>query len=61
VVLELIVDTTKTIDPHVRLLGNLRRKKIPGLDGIRGIAALVVVGMHDQLFNRPDFWGTRIW
>jgi len=44
-------------DPRERLLTNLRRKKIPGLDGVRGIAALVVVGMHDQLINRQDFLG----
>jgi peptidoglycan/LPS O-acetylase OafA/YrhL len=44
-------------DPRGRLLANLNRKMIPGLDGIRGIAALVVVGMHDQLINRQDFLG----
>jgi peptidoglycan/LPS O-acetylase OafA/YrhL len=56
-VLRVAIDTTQLVDPRDRLLRNLRRKKIPGLDGIRGIAALVVVGMHDQLFNRPDFLG----
>jgi peptidoglycan/LPS O-acetylase OafA/YrhL len=37
-------------DPHNRLLENLKKKKIPGLDGLRGIAALCVVGFHDQFF-----------
>ena len=32
--------------PVNRLLANFRRRNIPGLDGIRGIAALCVVGFH---------------
>jgi peptidoglycan/LPS O-acetylase OafA/YrhL len=53
----LAIDAKYPVDPLDHLLANLRRKKIPGLDGIRGIAALVVVGMHDQLINRQDFLG----
>lgn len=30
-----------------RLLANLNRRNIPGLDGLRGIAALSVVAFHD--------------
>jgi peptidoglycan/LPS O-acetylase OafA/YrhL len=33
-------------DPQDRLLENLQRRVIPGLDGIRGIAALCVVMFH---------------
>ena len=36
--------------PQSRLLRNLNKRKIPGLDGIRGLAALSVVGFHDQYF-----------
>jgi peptidoglycan/LPS O-acetylase OafA/YrhL len=35
-----------SMEPRERLLANLRRRNIPGLDGIRGIAALSVVGYH---------------
>lgn len=38
-------------DPRGRLVENLRKSKIPGLDGLRGIAALSVVGFHDQVFS----------
>ena len=48
---------TQSIDPLDRLQMNLRKKQIPGLDGIRGIAALSVVGFHDQLANHPDWFG----
>jgi len=37
-------------DARTRLLENLTKSKIPGLDGLRGIAALCVVGFHDQFF-----------
>lgn len=40
-----------------RLLFNLRRNKIPGLDGIRGIAALSVVGFHDRFIASHDQTG----
>jgi peptidoglycan/LPS O-acetylase OafA/YrhL len=33
-------------DPRELLFRNLHRRKIPGLDGIRGIAALTVVAFH---------------
>src|SRR5438045_7133904 len=33
-------------DPRDRLIENLQRRVIPGLDGIRGIAALSVVMFH---------------
>src|SRR5436305_14602622 len=32
--------------PIRKLLANLQRRTIPGLDGIRGISALCVVGFH---------------
>lgn len=38
---------------QVRLQTNLRKKKIPGLDGIRGIAALSVVAFHGQTIAHP--------
>lgn len=44
-------------EPRERLLVNLNRRRIPGLDGIRGIAALAVVGFHDQLVSHSDFFG----
>src|SRR5215831_9649714 len=34
------------LDPRDRLIQNLQRRVIPGLDGIRGIAALSVVMFH---------------
>jgi len=34
------------MEPRERLLANLQRRNIPGLDGIRGIAALSVVAFH---------------
>ena len=45
---------TRKVDPLDRLQANLRKKKIPGLDGIRGIAALSVVGLHDQVIAHPE-------
>jgi peptidoglycan/LPS O-acetylase OafA/YrhL len=51
------LETSQSIAPLERLLINLRRKKIPGLDGIRGIAALSVVGMHDQELAHHDWFG----
>ncbi len=42
------------VDPLDRLQANLRKKKIPGLDGMRGIAALSVVGLHDQVIAHPE-------
>ncbi len=49
--------STGDLDPLGRLQANLRLKKIPGLDGIRGIAALVVVGLHDQVMAHEDLSG----
>jgi peptidoglycan/LPS O-acetylase OafA/YrhL len=43
-------------DPRARLLQNLQKKKIPGLDGIRGIAALAVVGFHEQYMSSQNGW-----
>jgi peptidoglycan/LPS O-acetylase OafA/YrhL len=40
-------------DPRQRLLANLRRRHIPGLDGIRGIAALSVVAHHCTAYVFP--------
>src|SRR5271155_1293817 len=40
-------------DPRQRLLANLRRRHIPGLDGIRGIAALSVVAHHCTSYVFP--------
>ena len=34
------------MEPRERLLANLQRRNIPGLDGLRGIAALTVVALH---------------
>lgn len=39
--------------PRERLLANLHRRNIPGLDGIRGIAALSVVAFHGWSANFP--------
>jgi peptidoglycan/LPS O-acetylase OafA/YrhL len=47
----------QSIHPFDRLQMNLRRRQIPGLDGIRGIAALSVVGFHDQEINHHDWFG----
>jgi peptidoglycan/LPS O-acetylase OafA/YrhL len=41
-------------DPRNRLLENLKKGKIPGLDGLRGIAALCVVGFHYQVFTSGE-------
>src|SRR5579863_1978186 len=51
------IDRMRNFDPVERLRSNLNRKKIPGLDGIRGIAALMVVGLHDQLLHYADWSG----
>ncbi len=48
---------TQNINPLGRLQMNLQKRQIPGLDGIRGIAALSVVGFHDQEINHPDWFG----
>lgn len=37
---------TVALSPRERLLANLQRRKIPGLDGLRGFAALSVVAFH---------------
>jgi peptidoglycan/LPS O-acetylase OafA/YrhL len=34
------------VEPREQLLSNLQRRNIPGLDGLRGIAALTVVALH---------------
>jgi peptidoglycan/LPS O-acetylase OafA/YrhL len=54
------IGATQNPDPLDRLQVNLRRKKIPGLDGIRGIAALAVVGLHDEVIAHRD-WSGRIY
>jgi peptidoglycan/LPS O-acetylase OafA/YrhL len=51
------IDRVGNFDPVERLRSNLKRKKIPGIDGIRGIAALMVVGLHDQLLHYADWSG----
>jgi len=51
------VEATKSIEALERLRMNLWRKQIPGLDGIRGIAALSVVGFHDWEISRHDLSG----
>src|SRR5438477_3696178 len=40
-------------DNRERLLANLGRRNIPGLDGIRGIAALSVVAFHGWTARFP--------
>lgn len=54
------VVATKSIEALERLRINLWKKQIPGLDGIRGIAALSVVGFHDWEIARHD-WSGRIY
>lgn len=49
--------TIRNRDPLARLQANLRKKKIPGLDGLRGIAALSVLGLHDQVMSHRDALG----
>jgi len=44
-------------DAREKLLLNLERKKIPGLDGLRAIAALSVVGFHDHYLARHGWFG----
>ena len=46
--------------PRERLLANLQRRKIPGLDGLRGFSALSVVAFHGWSQRFPGRIALRI-
>jgi peptidoglycan/LPS O-acetylase OafA/YrhL len=48
------------MEPRARLLKNLQRKNIPGLDGIRGLAALSVVAAHGWSDRFPSRFAVQI-
>jgi peptidoglycan/LPS O-acetylase OafA/YrhL len=51
----IVVETSSTglPDPRLRLQENMRRRTIPGIDGIRGISALTVVALHGTSSHFP--------
>jgi len=50
----------ESLSPRARLTGNLGRRKIPGLDGIRGVSVLAVTAFHGVSARVPGNAGVQM-